>query len=213
MENKFNIITPLARYQNINKLIDMLESKNIQWHVITDDDSKFKLQFDQDWIHYYTCPNKENQFFERCNYAINWFLDNFKIEEEEMYCVLNDDDAYEPEFFNKISNELKNNPMDDEYKNVVICSMERGSNIPENVIEVRKHPTYKLWATKDSMHVGGVGIEQILLKGKILKNYRIPLAPAGDGEFIVNILNNHKAFMIPSTSVWFNYFEEGRWQI
>ena len=54
----YHIITPLARYENLNKLITMLEPKNIQWHVITDNDSKFKLQFNRDWIHYYICQNK-----------------------------------------------------------------------------------------------------------------------------------------------------------
>ncbi len=208
---KYHVITPLARYENLNKLISHLENKNIEWHIITDDDCKFKLKFEQKWIHSYTCPNKENEFFKRCNYAINWFLDNCPIIEEDMYCILNDDDAYESEFFNKISNELTNNSIDDEYKGVIICSMERGDNIPENAIQLKKHPTYKLWATEDSMHVGGVGIEQILLKGKILKNYRIPLTSGGDGEFIINILNNHKCFMMPHTNVWFNYFEPGRW--
>ena len=72
-------------------------------------DSKFKLKFDQQWIHSYICPNKENEFFKRCNYAINWFLDNCPIVEEDMYCILNDDDGYEPEFFNKISNYSKSN--------------------------------------------------------------------------------------------------------
>jgi len=208
---QYHVITPLARYENLNKLISTLENKNIQWHIITDDDSKFKLKFDQNWIHYYTCPNKQNQFFERCNYAINWFLDNNNLIEEDMYCILNDDDSYEAEFFNKISNELKNNSIHDDYKNVIICSMERGDNIPEDVEDIRKHPTYKLWATNDSMHVGGVGIEQIILKGKILKNYRIPLTSGGDGEFIINILNHHKCFMMPHINVWFNYFEPGRW--
>ena len=207
----YHIITPLARYQNLNKLINMLEPKNIQWHVITDDDSKFELKFDQEWIHYYVCPNKENEFFERCNYSINWFIDNHDLNPEDMYCILNDDDSYEPEFFNKLSNELNNDLIDNEYKDVVICSMERGNNIPSDAVGIRTHPTYKLWAHPDSMHIGGVGVEQIILKGKILKNYRIPLLPAGDGEFIINILNNHKVFMIPNISVWFNYFEPGRW--
>lgn len=212
----FHVITPLARFENIEKLVNILEPKNIKWHVLIDQGyshDNVKCLTYKSWIKVYYCPNDGVAFYERCNKSINWFIETQEIIDSEMYCILNDDDAYEPEFFNKISNELKNNSIDEEYKNVVICSMERGSNIPENLIEIRKHPTYKLWATKDSMHVGGVGIEQILLKGKILKNYRIPLAPAGDGEFIVNILNNHKAFMIPGASVWFNYFEEGRWQI
>jgi FkbM family methyltransferase len=207
----YHVITPLARYQNINKLINMLEDKNIQWHVITDNDSKFRLQFDQDWIHHYICPNKENKFFERCNYSINWFIDNYELDPDAMYCILNDDDAYEPEFFNKITYELKNESIDSEYKNVIICSMERGNNIPHDAVDIRRHPTHKLWATNESMEVGGVSIEQIILKGEILKNYRIPLMPAGDGDFILNVLNSNKCFMMPNINVWFNYFEPGRW--
>jgi hypothetical protein len=208
---KYHIITPLARYENLNKLISTLETKNIEWHIITDDDAKFRLQFNQNWIHSYVCPNRENEFYERCNYAINWFLDTFGVVDEDMYCILNDDDSYEPEFFNKISKELETSSVTDEYKDVLICSMERGNHTPENVVDVRKHPTYKLWATPSSMHVGGVGVEQIILKGKILKNYRLPLTSGGDGEFIINVLNNHKSFMVPYVNVWFNYFEPGRW--
>lgn len=206
----YHIITPLARYENLNKLITMLEPKNIQWHIITDDDSKFKLQFDQDWIHYYICPNKEKQFFERCNYSINWFLDNNELEPDDMYCILNDDDSYEEDFFSKIESTLLNIENSD-IKNVVICSMERGHNIPDSAIGIRRHGTEKLWAHPDFMKLSSVGVEQIILKGKILTNYRIPLEPAGDGMFIVNVLQNNNAILMPDINILFNYFEPGRW--
>ena len=36
----FNVITPLARFQNVSDLVNHLEPKKIKWHVITDEDSK-----------------------------------------------------------------------------------------------------------------------------------------------------------------------------
>jgi hypothetical protein len=46
---KFHVITSLARYNNVPKLISMLEHQDIIWHVIIDNDSKeiFTLTHDR----------------------------------------------------------------------------------------------------------------------------------------------------------------------
>ena len=208
---KFHVITPLARFGNFPALIDMLEPLNVEWHVITDEDAKESYTTIKEWypwIHFYVCPNKGVQFFERCNYAINWFLDTQPLVLEDMYSILNDDDAYEPDYFSKISSVLMivDHP-------IVITSMERGHNTPASAVGCRAHPPSKLWGIPENMRVGGVGVEQIMLKGRILSKFRIPLLNDGDGRFIVSVINDYSNDVgyIPPATVWFNYFEPGRW--
>lgn len=196
----YNIITPLARFENFIKLKEMLEPKKITWHVLIDDDSSIDIKIQNSWIKKYTCPNSGRAFFERCNASINWFIDTQEIKDDEMYCILNDDDAYEPEFFNKLTN-----------NDILITSMERGFRIPPTATGPRAHPTTKLWATPEYMKIGYVGVEQIVLKGSILKKYRLPLNVCGDGMMITQIVRENEVKYIPEANVWFNYFEPGRW--
>ena len=207
---KYHVITPLARFENLKPLISMLQPMEIEWHVITDDDNGFSFNFTQNWIHSYVCPNSEKAFWERCNNSINWFLDTQKIEEEDMYCILNDDDGYEPSFFEKLKNIQACTHIKKD-KNVLICSMEREHQIPAGLVWPKDHPATKLWATPSYMRIGWVGIEQIIVKGKIIKNYRLPLEVCGDGYFICKILSKHLPIYVPTANVYFNYFEPGRW--
>lgn len=203
----FHVITPLARYENIPDLIKMLEPLNIHWHVITDEDSNIIVDFSEyNWISHHICPNKQVLFYERCNFAINWFLDTHPLIKDDMYCILNDDDAYEPDFFLKIEQVLAvvDAP-------VIITSMERGHQIPASAVGCRAHPPTKLWGIPDNLRVGSVGVEQIILKGEILSKFRIPLLNDGDGKFIVSVAHDYDISYIPHATVWFNYFEPGRW--
>lgn len=207
----FNVITPLSRYENIKSLIQVLEPLNVTWHVITDSDASFRIFFDQEWIKHYICPNKEVQFWERCNHAINWFLDLGIVQDDQIYCILNDDDAYEPDFFEKIKKAKEIASKSNMNSDVIICSMERGHRLPSTAVHPRMHPPTKLWAYPENMAVGGVGIEQIILTGKIISKYRLPLEAAGDGMFIMEILKDHQPIYVPQANVWFNYFEPERW--
>ncbi len=81
--------------------------------------------------------------------------------------------------------------------------------------EPRRHPPDKLVASPDAIKVGGIGLEQILIKGSLLKEkqYRFPLHCWGDGMFIVRVVqeNIDNTIFCPEINVWFNYFEPGRW--
>ena len=99
----YNVITPLGRPENIENMIGILEPKNVKWHVVTDLDSKYSYDLNKSWIQHYICPNfKEAEFFEKCNNAMNWLLDNMTIHDDQMYSFLNDDDAVEPMFYQKV---------------------------------------------------------------------------------------------------------------
>lgn len=203
---KFNIITPLARFENFEKLKNSLRKHNIVWHILVDQGTNHQIEEDE-WINVYVCPNQGSDFWVRCNNAINWFVENFEPLENEYYGILNDDDNYEENFFEKIKNKFteNNNP------ELIIVSMLRGNKIPTDVVPIRRHPTTPLLADSRNMRVGGVGVEQFFIKGNLLKKHKIPLTAHGDGEFVVELVKNYKTTYLSDCFVLFNYFEPGRW--
>ena len=206
----FNVITPLARLHNFTVLKDHLKKMNIIWHIVTDEGVEFEIPNPEPWIRHYVCSNNELEFFKRCNHSVNWFIEN-KIDstnEKEFFCILNDDDGYEDEFFEKLNKFIKNSESE---INLIICSMKRGDNTPIDAIPVRRHPTFTLIASPNNVKVGGVGVEQFIVKGSILKNHRLPLTACGDGELIVELYKNYGATFYSDLYVLFNYFEPGRW--
>jgi hypothetical protein len=199
----YNVITPLSRFENLLKIIPMLEAQNCHWHVVVDDGAPFRLTFNHPWIHSYVCPNPETTFFTRCNYAINWFLDTFPPNLAERYSILNDDDAYEEGFFDKI---------DQHSGDVIIPSMERGRRTPAGVIPERAHGATKLVAAPENVHIGGVGVEQMIISGRLLRGIRLPLHICGDGMMIEWTFKTYGAEFAPEANVLFNYYEKGRWE-
>ncbi len=199
---KYHVITPLNRFENLNKLIEMLEPQQVIWHIITDD-SRWRPPLPwEEWIMGYVCHNPETTFFTRCNWAINWFLDTYPPFPNDRYCILNDDDAYESGFFDKI---------DAHEGEVIIPSMERGYQIPKGVQAERAHGFHKLVAQPENMCIGGVGVEQIIVSGRLLRTARLPIHICGDGMMIEWFYKTHGAEFAPEANVWFNYFEPGRW--
>lgn len=203
----FNIITPLARFNNFEKLKKSLRKHNITWHIIIDQGTNFQIETDEDWIKLYICPNMQGEFWVKCNNSINWFIENHLINLDEYYGILNDDDSYEENFFEKMVNSLDIN----KENNLIIVSMLRGHNIPMDTIPIRRHPTTTLFAFPQNMKVGGVGVEQFFIKGKLIKNHKLPLLGHGDGLFIVELVKNYEVTYLPECYVLFNYFEPGRW--
>ena len=209
----FHVITPLARFHNIPKLVETLRPHNIQWHVITDANKTESQQslFSESWIRHYVCPNNQVVFWDRCNYAMNWFMDTTELHDTDFYCFLNDDDAYEPEYFDKLDTVIQQQTTD---ISVVLTSMKRGYRIPSTAAPTRRHAPTTLYAVPESIHVGGIGLEQIAVRGRVLKQgHRFPLHHAGDGMFICDVSSKHPTALAPDIFVWFNYFEPERWDV
>jgi hypothetical protein len=211
---KFHVVCPLARFDNVPKLYNALKGHNVFWHIVTDDDNPKSHEFvppQEDWIKHHICHNDRELFWDRSNTSLNWFLDNYPLEPEDMYCFLNDDDAYEPDFFDKLRNVIYNFPYE---INVIITSMKRGDEIPESVKGTnRHHHTNTLIAHPIFMQPMKVGLEQILVKGKVLDlGFRFPRYDCGDGMLITAITQQVHTMYLPEVYVWFNYFEPGRWR-
>lgn len=208
----FHVITPLARFKNMEDLIRILKPQKIKWHVITDDDNKTPFHWNEPWIHHSICPNHSIDFWARCNNSINWFIESQEINDEEYYCILNDDDGYENNFFQKLQLEIeKVSSHNNKYPDLIITSMKRGHKIPDNLPPLKKHPIHTLIAKPQNMKVCSVGVEQFFIKGKLLKKHRLPLTPYGDGELIVELVKHYKPLYLPHLYVLFNFLEPGRW--
>jgi len=211
---KFVVVCPLARHENIEKIKNVLKGQNVELHFVTDSDRPKSHEYkpEESWIKNVICEQGDRTlFWDRSNNALNWYLDNFQIEPETMYCFLNDDDAYEPEYFAKLRNVIDKYPYE---INVIITSMMRGDNIPQSVIGTNKeHQNNTLIAHPIFMQPMKVGLEQIAVKGKIIasRGYRFPQYDCGDGIFITMITQQNHTLYIPEVFVWFNYFEPGRW--
>jgi hypothetical protein len=208
---KINVITSLARPQNISDIINHLKDKEVTLHLITDEDADFDINVTESWVKHYVCPNKGSEFWERCHSALNWFFATHIPDDENYYCVMNDDDGYEDEFFNKLINSINESNNNKQPNDLIICSMLRGHNIPKEAIPVRRHPTTTLMGVPSNMRVGSVGLEQFIIKGNLLRKHKIPLTTCGDGELIQKLTSEYNALYLPDLYVKFNYFEPGRW--
>ena len=183
------VITPFNREENLELLSSVLKDK-CNWTVLIDRDIKFP-----DWV---TVKRYDKAPIGVCpsNWLFNKFIDE-GLEDEEQYMILCDDDSVEEGFFDKIPNE-----------DVVICSMKRGERVPEVGCGYGRGD---LIASPDNLGIGLIAGEQMILKGKILKNYRYGLSSVGDGEMIMQVVKNEPVItFVRDAFVLFNYFEDGR---
>jgi hypothetical protein len=127
---------------------------------------------------------------------LNQFIETVPLYDNEFYCFFCDDDYYPPNFFDRIRSSSAD---------VIICSMKRGD------VPLDPHPTSTLFAYPENMCIRKVGLEQIFLKGSILKKSRFAKHHEADGLLIPQVTQHHKTEYIDDLFVWFNYLQPGRW--
>lgn len=185
-----HVITAFTRKENKELMINHLEGKNIKWTVIIGEDIKFP-----EWVNIFNVDVSSEVKY--CYTRFNDYLDNIEIEDDTYYMFLNDDDFVEEGFWEKIP----------ENYDIVFVSMKRGNNT------VRPpHPTFTLFANRENIKVGCVGLEQFIVKGKILKKYRFDTdTGVADGLLAEKLALNDNILYLPDAFVYFNYLEDGRW--
>jgi hypothetical protein len=196
--SKITVVTPFQRRQNIDLMANALNGK-ANWVVLIDDPQLATMFPDWVTVKGYNMPPKVDPSFAHAfvpsNRLFNKFIEG-GLDDETQYMILNDDDAVEDGFWDKIPNE-----------DVVIVSMKRGDN-------ARPNPYWgapvDLIAKPENMKIAFVGGEQIIIKGKVLKNYRYGEGAVGDGEMVVKVVNENKVTYVPDAFVLFNYYEMGR---
>lgn len=200
------VVTPFNRKENLELMADHLKGK-ANWVVLIDNPELAPLF--PDWVHvkqYEKPVLKEGECIS--NILFNKFIDE-GLDDETQYILLCDDDFVEEGFWDKIPN-----------KDVVITSMKRNDRI-------QAHMVWDDWGLKtqhiemgidilvaapENIAIAKVGGEQLIIKGKILKNYRYGLSPVGDGEMVIQVVKDHPVTYVPDAYVLFNYLEEGRYK-
>ena len=197
MKHTYRVITPFSRFENLAQFSRMLHKHPVIWHPIFNDDLPFGIH-NVSWIDPMYAP-AATPGFNPGNWYINWFIIHARLLDDDRYLVLADDDFYEPRFFDKL---------DEHEGEVLICSMLRGQHQPPGGVPYGTSP---LVAAPKNLKIGGVGMEQLVISGRLLKNFRIGPETVSDGAAIINLSKEHKFEFVPEANVWFNYLEPGRW--
>lgn len=210
-------ITPFQRKENIELLANVLMGK-ADWIVLIDDHALEPLF--PEWVRVMKM-GKPPENVCKPNWLFNEFLNSNKLDPETQYMILCDDDSVEDGFFDKI-------PDDD----IVVTSMKRSDRAIRHVVWDDWKSQLGHWeesadilvAAPENMRIAGVGGEQLIVKGKILRNFRYGLSNIGDGEMIMKVVEEYggtdrmadparsRITYLPDAYVLFNYFEDGRYE-
>ncbi len=129
----------------------------------------------------------------------NKFIESGKLIDDDYYLFISDDDFFEPDFLKK----LKNVKTD-----IVLVSMKRGDN------STPKGSASTLVPNPRRMRRSWIALEQLIIKGRLIKNERFLDWHNADGYLIGNLWRKypHDIFTFKTDAhVWFNYLEPGRW--
>lgn len=197
MKNAITVVTPFQRLENLELLSNVLKDK-CHWILLIDDYETYgKVITNGHFFGQAIYMPKPPEEVCPSNWLFNKFID-MGLEDETQYVILCDDDSVEEGFFDKIPDE-----------DVVICSMKRGQRVPANGVG---YGYGDLIASPDNIGIGKVAGEQMILKGKVLSKYRYGLTGIGDGEMVMEVVNNEPLVVfVPDAHVLFNYFEDGRY--
>jgi hypothetical protein len=121
------------------------------------------------------------------------------IIDDDYYCVLNDDDHYQSGVFDNLPD-----------ADVIFISMKLGDNEVKGSAIGIIPPV--LIASPDNIHPTGVGLEQYIVKGRVLRQmqFRTDVFFA-DGLMAEWLKYNFNCAYEPDRYVLFNYLEPGRW--
>ncbi len=196
------VVTTLSRKENIPYLIKVLEGK-CNWIVIQADDEPTLEVPEWVTVKRFNVTNKNNI----SNRLYNEFF-NSGLDPEIQYMVLCDDDSVEEGFFDKIPNEdvvlVSMKRSDRAINHVVWDDWEKQMGHWENTIDI-------LVADPKNLRLGAVGGEQLIVKGKILRDFRYGLSNVGDGKMVLQIAQEYPITYLPNVFVLFNFFEDGRY--
>jgi hypothetical protein len=200
------VITPFQRKENLDFLIKVLEGK-CNWVILYDNPELHGIFPEWSTPIALTIPDGIES---RSNYLLNTFFAT--ADDETQYMVLCDDDSVEERFFDKIPNE-----------DVVCVSMKRGDRDEKHLVWddwTTKTGHYEdgidvLTASSENMKPACVGGEQLICKGKVLKEFQYGIGDSteilpGDYIFIMEVIEKYPPIYVPDAYVLFNYFEDGR---
>ncbi len=191
------VLTPYSRHYNLIELGNRIKEEGAFWELLSVE-GEFVLPPLGSWVRQSFFPKAPDGFF-LGHHLVNCYI-NAGLNDEDRYVVITDDDMVELGFFEK----LKDIPDD-----ILIVSMQR-SNKPSG--GGAGCPFGTLIACPENMKCVHVGFEQLVIRGKILKNYRCEGVYHADGLLIEKIWAEHceKFRFVPEAFVYFNVLPPGR---
>jgi len=209
---QIHLVIPFSRPELKDKLIEVYRPMNIVMHPIMFRDEKIDFP-NELWIQPFVsgfkttdCKAMMPGTFKR-NQWIQIKQENpyEGIIDDDYYVTADDDDMYEPGVFDTIKQ------MDDD---IVIISMKRGNNIPENAPPIRRYPTDTLYARPEFVLVGMISAQQSFVKGKIFREHlHNEESHNWDGELICHHKEHGEQIAYrPDLFALFNYYEPERWE-
>lgn len=195
---KFTVLTPLTRFSLIPKLKANLRQFDIEWRPILHAPVG---DLDETWIRpFYVgdVPPGIDPPYWKLNRIIEDGLD-----EDRWYAVLCDDDLYEPLFFDDLTGLATD---------IAVVSMMRGHNVPPR--ETNRHPTSPLRAAASNMKRCRVGLQQLIVRGRMLRSLRYTgTSGIADGLMAEQLFAQYpeQITYYPDVYVLFNALEPGRY--
>ncbi len=195
-KNNLHIIMPFSRTHLKDKLLKMYYHFSFHPIIFKDQITDFP-----EWVAPLVVPDNP-EGFDHCYHKLNQFIKKGDIQDDDLYMFMCDDDAIEREDLKAIS--LFNGE-------VLFISMLRGHKIPDNVTGFSRHPVNTLIASPQNIQPTSIGLEQFVIRGKILKTLKFNNSRTADGEMAVYLKDKCQCEYAPEIFVKFNYFEPGRW--
>lgn len=192
---KYHILTPFNRDENMKLILANFHRPGVVFHPLINRPIEFPRE---SWI---------KPFFFTPDPGIKWvvynawnkFLNSGQVVDDEYYMFICDDDFLEPDFFKKIK---------DIKSDIIMVSMKRGDHGLKAGSNSTLIPHWRRMARS------WVATEQLIIKGKIIKNERFIDQLTADGWLIGNLWRKlpHELFTFKTDAyIWFNYLEPGRW--
>lgn len=195
-----HILTPFSRTFNLIELGNAIKNEGCEWHLLCVE-GEFKLPYLGSWVHqYFFRPPEDGRFIG--HHLVNEFLDNVAVQDDDYYNVQTDDDMPSPGLFKQLA----------QYSDdIIIVSMQR-SNVPTEGTGTCAFDT--LVAAPENIKVGSVGFEQLIIKGKVLKEYRCGARYEADGDLIMKLWDERmESFrFVPDAFVYFDKLPPGMYK-
>lgn len=197
-----HVLTPHSRPYNLIELGACIKDSGAHWHLLC---IKGEHQYPSlgSWVSQHFFDPPPDGFFVG-HHLVNQFWDHVGIPDEDRAVVITDDDSIEPGIFRKLDNYS-----DD----IIIVSMRRSNNPTGTDAGC---PFGTLIAAPENMKTCYVGYEQLVIKGKIAKQYRCGGVYHADGLLLEKLwAERMESFrFVPDAYVEFNRYPpgyNGRW--
>lgn len=207
--NKFHVITPFSRWENLKEFTDNTAQADSLNLIISSTQYMLGLEDVADNFTFQIVDaNKLGEVDGAyCYRKVNLLLDKMSnhIQDNDLFMFLCDDDGIPENFVASVKTLFSNLP---DSIDAVVVSLKRGDHIPPDGIQ---HGTETLIAKSENMKVGKCGWMQAIVKGRVLKKLRFNNTACADGEMMEWLAKNYNVHYQPDTFVLFNFLQPGRY--